>query len=294
MCRRSLVVWAILMLITGGIVFANDLDGYDFGDEAARYELEDYVVTIYDGSQLWSSHFVISRDDEVLFHEEDSRFWIGGVDRDWDFRYSDVGFGQDVTGNGIPNVVVTSYTGGAHCCFTLSIYELGEDASLFQRIDGAHTEPILVDLDGDGVYEVDLRDWTFGYWRTSFASSPAPRVILSLQNGRYEVDTKHMSEPVSEHLITIAKEIQSSPMWDSFDPDGDGLFNSPPSELWGVMLDLIYTGHADKAWDFAEVVWPDGVGGKEAFLKDFKRQLERSPFWETVGEQLKEQKERLE
>ena len=41
----------------------------------------------------------------------------------------------DVIGDGIPNVVVETYSGGVHCCFSYFKFELGEHFRLINRID---------------------------------------------------------------------------------------------------------------------------------------------------------------
>ena len=87
--------------------------------------------------------------------------------------------GTDVTGSGQPEVIVGSWSGGAHCCFSFQILQLGRDFRVLAKLDakdsgGAHFE----DINHDGKYEFIANDWTFAYWRTSFAESPAPEVIL--------------------------------------------------------------------------------------------------------------------
>jgi hypothetical protein len=44
------------------------------------------------------------------------------------------------------------------------------------------------------------------------------------------------------------------------------------------MLDLIYTGNEQTAWQYFEMVWPPKRQGKELFLKDFKAQLAESYY----------------
>ena len=48
------------------------------------------------------------------------------------------------------------------------------------------------------------------------------------------------------------------------------------------MLDLIYTGHDEEAWKFLDDAWPPKVHGKDAFARDFRAQLAKSPYWPAV------------
>ena len=51
------------------------------------------------------------------------------------------------------------------------------------------------------------------------------------------------------------------------------------SELWGTMLNLIYTGHGRRAWQFLEEAWPQNIHGKQVFRKEFSEHLKKSPYW---------------
>ena len=52
--------------------------------------------------------------------------------------------------------------------------------------------------------------------------------------------------------------------------------------FWDTMLDLIYTGHEELAWQYLDMVWPTRKLGKEIFIKDFKDQLAQSRFWQLI------------
>lgn len=56
----------------------------------------------------------------------------------------------------------------------------------------------------------------------------------------------------------------------------------PP--FWDVMLDLIFTGNEDLAWQFLDLVWPPQKQGKAIFIKDFKNQLLKSLYWQMILE----------
>jgi hypothetical protein len=45
------------------------------------------------------------------------------------------------------------------------------------------------------------------------------------------------------------------------------------------MLDLIYTGNMDSAWKFFDKAWDKSFNGKKKFLREFREQLQTSPYW---------------
>jgi len=52
-----------------------------------------------------------------------------------------------------------------------------------------------------------------------------------------------------------------------------------PSSVWSYMLDLMFTGHPDEAYDFLNQVWPEGKAGKSNFIHDFEKQLKERTIW---------------
>src|SRR5690606_38183156 len=106
-----------------------------------------------------------------------------------------LGLDLDVTGDGRPDFVLQSYSGGAHCCFYTLIIEREPEILLLAELDGAHAEVRLENLDQDPALEAVLLDWTFAYWKTSFADSPAPQVILKLDETGYNGSAALMRGP---------------------------------------------------------------------------------------------------
>jgi len=101
-------------------------------------------------------------------------------------------------------------------------------------------------------------------------------VILRYEQGSYrpalelmrtrQVDQKDLATK-REQIRADARDLRRG-SW----PDAD-----IPPQLWGTMLDLIYAGHSNSAWQFLNEAWPQKVDGKEAFKHDFNEQLKKSP-----------------
>jgi hypothetical protein len=85
--------------------------------------------------------------------------------------------------NAHPEVVVSFFTGGAHCCSLTSVVTSNEDGSVWTTVEVGEFDggPLLaVDLDGDGVYEFETRDNAFLYAFACYACSQAPLQVLAL------------------------------------------------------------------------------------------------------------------
>ena len=98
--------------------------------------------------------------------------------------YSAEVFLQDLDNNNIPEVVVRTYSGGAHCCTSFQIYSWQNERFINTEIDfldGSGGE--FKDLDGNGTVEFLTSDNAFLYQFSSYAGSFPPSLILNYDNG---------------------------------------------------------------------------------------------------------------
>jgi hypothetical protein len=251
-----------------------------------------YVVRVYfdqvtkDGSD---AYYEILKDNKSVFQQKAThkgeKFFIGMMN-DKDPDASIVKMGVDITGNGQPDLVVSEWSGGANCCLTFHIFEIGSTFRKIGTIDAKYSDagPHFMHMDKDSKsngLKVQVSDWTFANWHSDFADSPAPKVILRFSDGAYRVSPDLMRSPIPSvsdldarvAAIRTHKNSSRNKSWPGADV-------SPI--LWTTMLDLIYTGHAGDAWKFLDRAWPAQIGGKDEFARDFRAQLKRSPYWSAV------------
>lgn len=186
-----------------------------------------------------------------------------------------IGLGEDITGNGVANLVVADWSGGAHCCLTLYIYELPsnggiEEYDVIQVRDGGSFD----DLDGDGALEIVTYDWSLAYALTCFACLDYPDVILRPAEDGYVVaaDMMRRDRPTDEAITAIIARVRADD-WNSFEGR---------DHLWGSMLELIYTGHASLAWRLFEAGWLADNADRDEALASFKTAIEQSPYHAAV------------
>lgn len=214
----------------------------------------------------------VKRNDVVLFRRRtEGTFRLTNGFGTSDAHGPPIPVGTDVTGSRVPEVVVSEWSGGGHCCYILRVLQLGvtvhEIAAMnMQDSDDGH----FVDLDGDGVYEIVARDYTFAYWHASFADSPAPRVVLRFDGKAYRLALDLMRKPAPEKaaIETLIAEVRRK--WE---------YDYPEPLLWKSMLELIYTGHPDLAWDVVSKASDGRNSAKDQFLSEFCGQLATSPYF---------------
>ena len=89
--------------------------------------------------------------------------------------------------NPYPEVVVSFFTGGAHCCSSTHVVTSNADGSDWSTLDVGEFDggPMLaVDLDRDGTYEFETRDNAFLYAFACYACSQAPLQMLAIEDGK--------------------------------------------------------------------------------------------------------------
>jgi len=249
----------------------------------------DYTANTYfdPASNTKDAYFEILRNGKSLYRgratENGEKFVIGALyDDDPDAKL--VTMGRDITGAGQPDLLISEWSGGANCCLTLHIFEIGSQFKKVADLDAEFGDqgPHFVQLDKGPGLQVQLYDWTFANWHTDFADSPAPKVILRYKDGGYRVAPDLLRTPSTDTKALGAKAAQIK-------SDAKGLRGGSwpdaeiPPALWGTMLDLIYAGHQDAAWQFLDETWPHQVAGKERFKPDFIKQLKQSPYSRSIA-----------
>ena len=251
-----------------------------------------YVVRVYfdslakDGSD---AYFEILKDDKSVYMQKarnkGEKFFIGAMDKD-DPDAAFVKMGMDITGDGQPDLLISEWSGYANCCLTLHIFEIGPTFKKLGTIDAEFGDagPHFVHPDKNlkllGL-TIQIHDWTFANWNTDFADSPAPSVMLRFSDGTYRIspDLMRTPAPAPKDLDARAAEVRD------YAPSAKGgtwPHASVSPKLWSTMLDLIYGGHDGDAWKFLDAAWPAKVSGKDAFAREFRAQLAKSPYWPAV------------
>lgn len=188
---------------------------------------------------------------------------------------------RDPNENGVPDVVISTWSGGAHCCHDLIVVELAADGPrTLLELAMKDCRADFVQRDADAALEIELCDATFGYWNTCFACSPMPDVVLDWDGSTWSLATSLMYQaPPDVGVLAEKAEKIAAALFDPNAPEArPALWHNP--DLWGVMLDLIYTGHADLAFDFLDQAWPSDRPGKAEFRQEFLQQLATSPFFD--------------
>lgn len=236
----------------------------------------DYVFTVSPASDGVSQQLVVMKGDKVVWDIVDYRVRVLDADS--------LGMPRDLTGDKLPDAVVETFSGGAHCCVTQYVLSLGYNFEESGVIDhpGKWT-----DRDDDGLWEISAGDLTFDYWKLPHSDSPLPAVVLEASRTGFHAVPELMRtrEPGASDVLAMLRESRDGQAWKDYDVLPEGEF-MPPSQaaLHRHLVELIYTGHAKLGLELLDTGWPPFIHGKEKYLADLRSQLQKSPYWSALAE----------
>jgi hypothetical protein len=240
----------------------------------------EYTLRIYLDTNSFGC-FEVLRSGKQVYFQDGQFFRVGNANPEPATTNLTIKMGQSITGAKQPNLLVTGWTSGNHCCTTFYVFEIGQKFKLIEKIDAEYFETSeFRDSRGDGNLELVTADWTFAYWNVGCAFSHCPTVILKYREGRYVPDLELMKKPAPSQteIEDLAKSFKSK----FHDPDLLNVWPAP-YELWQKMLDLIFTGNEEAAWRLLDLSWADRKG-KLQFVKAFKKQLTTSPYYAAINQ----------
>lgn len=192
----------------------------------------------------------------------------------------------DKTGDGTPDVAIDYFSGGAHCCFSTTFFELGKTVRELPTIDTANSTLVAIAKRPEGGLRFEFAEQAWYYWTINFASSPSYAVIYDFKDDQLVPRFDLMKKPAPTLAALKRKAVADKAKMNlKAYKDPETNFNDFDEAFWGEMIHLIYTGHEDLAWTYYDLVWPAKKPGKTKFLADFKDQLSKSAYgdWKKMG-----------
>jgi len=229
------------------------------------------VLSLYkDGHWIYSA-------DATLVRVNPKEFFV--ETKDYDEGQQPYEVGRDVLGVGAPALLVSGYTGGAHCCFNLAILVLGTEFREMQRMDLRDDEIVKIRKPAGGIATMEIDDFNYDYWRGPFSESPAPKIVLSYdaKAGQYAADPTLMRTPLPD-LAPLIERARAAQQEDETSP------NLIPHDVSGPILDLIYGGHLAAAHEFLVDAWTGVAADRDEYWNELTNcRLRHSHFWPAIA-----------
>ena len=153
----------------------------------------------------------------------------------------------DINGDGYPDVIIETYTGGAHCCFGTQVYSLGETPILILEKPESNVSGQFQDLDGDDIYEFVTADDVFAYQYCPYISSPMVKVILAYDSkeGRFLPASPNFPEEYADAILSDTKSAERVAKAETF--ENDEWDETSKCSILPVALNHIYLGDLETA-----------------------------------------------
>ena len=103
---------------------------------------------------------------------------------------------RDLDGDGEPEVILDTYTGGAHCCAVSLVFRKAGTRYVANDVWWGNPGYRLADFDRDGRPELVTSDDTFGYLFTSWASSGEPLLVFRYAAGKLTDVTREFPQQI--------------------------------------------------------------------------------------------------
>ena len=183
--------------------------------------------------------------------------------------------GTDINGDDLPDLIVSAWSGGAHCCYSSGVYSVGEDVRTLLAVETGNCGPgEFEDLDGNGTREFITCDDRSAYTYCSFADSPFPRVVYSFDatRGAYVLDTPKYASRYRDQLAAALEDAQT---WMS--ESGGKDLGLDKCRLLRPALGLIYGGRFDDGLVLLRGLYR--ASDREQFERDTVEKVRQSPLW---------------
>jgi len=167
--------------------------------------------------------------------------------------------GKDITGDGVPELVVERYSGGASCCFSCVVLRLGEELTRISLPLDSSTQATFRDLDGAGIHEVIGTDNRFRCVLCCCANSPLPTVVLKYDRERGYIPASPDFPEICDAVIP------------EYRAKAEGRWNGPFEEqdptgrcyVLPLVLAYLYSGRAAEAWEALAQYSPSTADAEE-------------------------------
>jgi hypothetical protein len=186
--------------------------------------------------------------------------------------------GRDLDGDGRGDLVVSTWTGGVHCCYSVQAYSVALKVRTLLSLDTGDCGPgEFSDLDHDGDIEFLTCDESWKDRYCSFALAPFPTVVYAYdaKSRSFRIVTpryaRHFDAEIATDKADAERQLQQGAGADS-DSSGDA-----KCSVLHPALELMYTGRMDEGLGVISSLYRGA--DLPAFLTETEALARASPLW---------------
>ena len=253
-CKEAAVIFAILCLSSTFLYAKGGIDCWAGTKSRIQRKLSpDIVLRLSPLTRVQNSMTGDGCRAELFNAQHEQVFSVAA------FGISIVLTGQDVNGDGNPDLVLEGYSGGAHCCWTYYIISLGHEPGMVSKFENERGAGFVLNKK-TGKMEIETLDGAFDYFDNfSHGGTPFPDVYMRL-DGKKLIDisrlhTADYDKEISELRSAIgAKELA---VFIQAENEKEKIgWEQVSSKVIGVVLAYLYSGRPSQARAALKRMWP--------------------------------------
>jgi hypothetical protein len=173
------------------------------------------------------------------------------------------GTGEDIFGDGNTSLILEGYSGGAHCCWTYSIIDLGERPMILPQVE--NESPFFFFRDSaDGKFKILTGDGAFDYFDgMCHACTPFPSVVLEVREGKLRDASAQFVADYDREIAEARSGINQGELGRFLavaDLATNGQAQAESEHLRQAILEVVlsylYSGREQQAWQELNEMWP--------------------------------------
>jgi hypothetical protein len=164
--------------------------------------------------------------------------------------------GQDINGDGMPELVLEANSGEQRCCLSYYILTLSATPKLIELPDNSVAK---FERTQQGGYVIHMWDWGFQFFDgLCRACSVIPELFLRLDGSVFrDVSSDHWA--TYQHTIDTERKSLTPESIEKFRQSDGHQFElmTTKSAILGIVLEYLYGGRPQQAWKEFESMWPE-------------------------------------
>lgn len=179
--------------------------------------------------------------------------------------------GSDLNGDGKPEIVLEGYSGGLRCCYTYLVISLSRTPKVLHAF--ANQVPMSFEKQGDGTTLIRAADGVFDYFLVPHSDAVIPQLVLQMQgndlldvSARFpELYDKEIEQARSQLTSAEIEKFRKSNYHDRMYMDQIPTIH----KVLTIVLNYVYSGREDKAWESLNELWPaSDVGRVKSLIRE--------------------------
>jgi len=265
--HKYIIAWILMFLASQCI--AQQLPGHYEVEGATRtpvdsLKIKDYTLYWFDYLDSAGYRYSILHPMSIYKIGKEFAFIDACVFLPYNFKvlYPSIGHDQyywDINRDGLDEIAVRHFSGGANCCFGVNIYSLSDTVALIFSHEPDYYESFdIVDLDQDSVLEIITHDTYFGLWMGLYKHYTPP-LIWRWKDGKYNLANNDFSDYALKDL---------------------NLTDITRNDFWNLAIYYFYAGkwgEVDSIFNIFYIQNPDTTFQKN--YRNFKDLIKHNPLY---------------